>query len=131
MDDVLYCTGYPDNRPLIAGLYTMKDTLGFPLDISVMICREKGWNIDWCEFIADAGRHGAAKFLDAISEMEIINVPNLTEIQCKFFALLKLTPGEDTDEQCKHIYDEKRRTAKALHDLTEKILKSNDPSTSV
>ena len=56
-DDIIYTTGCtPDGTPLIGGVWTLRDQEGFPLEMSHLVCRDKGWAIDWMEAMADASR---------------------------------------------------------------------------
>lgn len=56
-DEIIYATGCaPDGTPLIGGVWMLRDQEGFPLEMSHLICRDKGWAIDWMEAMADASR---------------------------------------------------------------------------
>ena len=80
MKNPLYTTGIaaPDNKILVGGIFTMKDELGFPVDMSYEVCKENGLYIDWCEFLADAGRQKQWKFDDALGEIK-----NLLPEECE------------------------------------------------
>lgn len=45
-----------DGRPKLQGLFRMADEIGFPVEISKETCEENGWDPDWVEALADAGR---------------------------------------------------------------------------
>ena len=56
-EDVIYSTGCtPDGTILIGGVWTLRDQEGFPLEMSHLVARDKGWLIDWAEAMADASR---------------------------------------------------------------------------
>lgn len=56
-DEIIYMTGCtPDGTPLIGGVWTLRDQEGFPLEMSHLVARDKGWLIDWAEAMADASR---------------------------------------------------------------------------
>lgn len=56
-DEIIYTTGCtPDGTPLIGGVWTLRDQEGFPVEMSHLVCRDKGWAIDWMEAMADASR---------------------------------------------------------------------------
>lgn len=55
MNDPLYQTGIAgDGKPLIGGIFRLKDECGFPMDMSYEITKEKGWHIDYLELLCDA-----------------------------------------------------------------------------
>ena len=55
---VIYTSGLTsDDYLLIAGVWTLWSQEGFPLEMSHMVCRDKGWRIDWLEAMCDASRH--------------------------------------------------------------------------
>jgi len=52
---VIYATGCtPDGVTLIGGVWKLWEQEGFPLEMSHLICRDKGWAVDWLEAMADA-----------------------------------------------------------------------------
>lgn len=52
---IIYTTGANcDGVPLIGGVWTLWEQEGFPLEMSYLICRDKGWAVDWLEAMADA-----------------------------------------------------------------------------
>jgi len=56
-DEIIYCTGISlDGEMLIGGVWTLRDQEGFPLEMAHLVCRDKGWRIDWLEAMADASR---------------------------------------------------------------------------
>ena len=54
-EQIIYMTGHtPDLVPLIGGVWTLRDQEGFPIEMSHLVCKDKGWAIDWMEAMADA-----------------------------------------------------------------------------
>lgn len=52
---VIYATGCtPDGVTLIGGIWKLWEQEGFPLEMSHLVCRDKGWAVDWLEAMADA-----------------------------------------------------------------------------
>lgn len=52
---VIYATGCtPDGILLVGGVWTLRDQEGFPIEMSYLLVRDKGWLIDWAEAMADA-----------------------------------------------------------------------------
>lgn len=50
-------------RPMLAGAWTMRSTLGFPLESFVLECRRRDCGTDWAEAMFDAARdHGLPVF---------------------------------------------------------------------
>lgn len=86
MNNPLYLSGItPDGIPLMAGIYRMKDEIGFPISVSYEMIKDNQWCPDWCEFLADAGRQKDWKLDDALHEMKMLVGEHLTaEIFEKF-----------------------------------------------
>lgn len=73
MTNIPYITGRtPNGELLVGGLFTLKDTHGMPLDMSCDLCRERGWHVDWFEYLLDAGRQEGWKWDAATAEMELL-----------------------------------------------------------
>ena len=54
-NSVIYATGCtPDGITLIGGIWKLWEQEGFPLEMSHLVCRDKGWAVDWLEAMADA-----------------------------------------------------------------------------
>lgn len=52
---VIYTTGCtPDGTFLIGGIWKLWEQEGFPLEMAYLVCRDKGWRVDWMEAMADA-----------------------------------------------------------------------------
>lgn len=119
MSDILYTTGIdPTGTFLVGGAYTFKDEVGFPVDILVDELRDKkNFAVDWCEYLADAGRQKSWKFDAAVFEMShILGEPLAQEILRKFKAyfnvLLEKFNSDDPDlwiKVCSYIVEEKRK----------------------
>jgi hypothetical protein len=52
---VIYATGFtPEGVMLIGGIWKLWEQEGFPLEMSHLICRDRGCSVDWLEAMADA-----------------------------------------------------------------------------
>lgn len=52
---IIYTTGCTSSGvPLIAGVWTLWEQEGFPLEMSHLICQDSGWAVDWAEAMVDA-----------------------------------------------------------------------------
>ena len=67
-DSIIYATGStPDGTVLIGGVWTLWDQEGFPLEMSHLLCQQKGWAVDWLEAMADASRtHNLPSLMDHV-----------------------------------------------------------------
>ena len=58
----------------LSGVFRMTDTVGLPLEIILLECRDRGVAVAWDEFISDAKAHGwtdktiRKKIMGAVSE---------------------------------------------------------------
>jgi len=56
-EEIIYTTGCTeDGTYLIGGVWTLRDQVGFPIEMSHVVCKQNGWLIDWMEAMADASR---------------------------------------------------------------------------
>ena len=51
-----------DGTMRVQGVFWMKDTNGFPVDMSYEICKENGMDVDWIEALCDALRNDIFKY---------------------------------------------------------------------
>jgi hypothetical protein len=91
----LYFTGIaPDGKLLLGGIFRMKDEVGFPMDMSYELAKDKGYHVDWCECLADAGRQKQSKFESTMREIGyLIGDEVAKEIGEKFALLVKFLVG--------------------------------------
>lgn len=55
IESVIYSTGCtPDGKILVGGVWKLWEQEGFPLEMSHLVCRDRGWAVDWLEAMADA-----------------------------------------------------------------------------
>ena len=56
-NSIIYATGCTsDGTMLIGGIWRLWHQEGFPLEMAHLVCRDKGWRVDWLEAMADASR---------------------------------------------------------------------------
>lgn len=58
--------------PRLQGVFTMRDQNGFPLDMAYELAKERGWEIDWVEALADAARQSVLKYDALVAELNIL-----------------------------------------------------------
>lgn len=114
-DDILYITGKTtEGLLLVGGLFKFKDELGFPLDVSLDVIKEyPNMTVDWCEYLADAGRQLDWKFDSALDEIKLLLGENAEKvIIVRFMALgnriMKDNPDLKFIEVCERIIEMKR-----------------------
>lgn len=118
MTKVIYATGQtPDGYVLIGGVWTLWHQHGFPLEMSHLVSRDKGWRIDWLEAMADASTtdncpalmHHVEAFLDA---------QTLLALKVGFVRVVR------TGKTYEQIVEEKRANGKAFEEFIEQALNS-------
>ena len=102
--DTIYITGTtPEGKLLIGGLWRKHRQEGFPLDISLMLCREQGLLPDVVELFAEAMIHFE---LPSVRE----HAPELFTIKTtmQWMHLLQTLPYTDQFQAAQHILLDKR-----------------------
>lgn len=104
--DTIYVTGLTDSGDLLCGgIWRLYRQEGFPVDLSVLILREKGVLPDLCEMMAEASMHSELPQLEK-------QCPELftPEAKLKFMALLEREgyPQEDYTVAAERILLDKR-----------------------
>lgn len=128
MNSPLYVTGFsPEGRPLIGGIFKMKDQEGFPLDASFDLCRDKGLAIDYMEFLCDAWLSDCLGFDSVIRELDMLGGSRVDEWKMRGCVYISLNPEamkaeNPVDEFCKYTLALKRATAKSLDEITKATL---------
>lgn len=120
MTTPLYITGItPDGKFLLGGVFRMKDQMGFPLDMSYEICKEKGMEIDYCELFCDAWLHDCNGFDSVCRELEMLGKCPKEGWAMVGTGFLKKYPKALKQQFpinvfCKYILAKKRITSKAF-----------------
>ncbi len=113
MDDILYMSGLtPDGTPLMAGIFRIHDEIGFPVDMTYEICKEKKQCPDWLEYLADAGSQKQWKFDAAVKEMQMLIGEYLTQeilSKFKFLGALMTKEGDNFISICEKIVNTKKK----------------------
>lgn len=81
--------------PKLQGVYKFRDQEGFPLDMTYEISKEMGYDIDWVEALADAGRQCIFKYDALIEEIKMLEPDSLGAITRIFMCGL-MSMGGDT-----------------------------------
>lgn len=107
-DEIIYMTGCRlEGTPLIGGVWTLRDQEGFPLEMSHLVCRDKGWAIDWLEAMADASRSNNCPALMKAVEA-FLPEPAVTHLKMGFMNIVR--SGKSFDE----VLAEKRASGKKM-----------------
>jgi hypothetical protein len=66
----LYVTGVaPNGKYLVAGLFRMQDQVGYPIDLCLIECKEKGFFPDILEALCDCWLNDCLKFDSFVREL--------------------------------------------------------------
>lgn len=116
----------------MGGAFTFKDQIGYPVEMLVQDCYDKKFIcIDWCEYLADAGRQKDWKFTSAVSEMEEavgkhLAEQILTKFKQYFMYILAVNKQFEEDNNtwinvCEHIHFLKREAGRKATNATEQM----------
>ena len=114
MNNPLYITGLtPGGIPLIGGIFTLKDTFGFPLDMSYELVKENGHLIDYCELLCDAWLNDCLKFDMVVRELEMLGGSHVEEWKLAGAVWLQqhaeaMKMQNPVDEFCRFVLSEKQ-----------------------
>ena len=86
----------------------MRDQEGFPLDMAYEMAKEKGWDVDWVEALADAGRQSIHKFDALIEEISMLEPDRLSGIRMSFASGLMASAGDGFHEKAQALYQRMR-----------------------
>lgn len=82
----------------------MRDQLGFPVDMSYELAKEKGWDVDWVEALADAARQCILKYDSLFEEIKMLE-PHKSESAKTIFAHgLMSCEGETFCDKAQHLH---------------------------
>lgn len=85
-----------DKRPLLAGVWRMKHQEGFPVEMSHLLVRDRGYLIDWMEAMADASIDNNLPILWGEIE-QFLTQDQQIDLQIRFMTLLKQHGGNYTE----------------------------------
>ena len=73
-DSILFPSGISadDGAVFIGGIYRLKSEIGFPVDMSYEICKERGWHVDWNEALCYCWLHDLLGFDNFCAEMRML-----------------------------------------------------------
>lgn len=110
----LYITGInPEGKPLMGGVFRMKDEHGFPLDCSRDVLKEKGWEIDYLELLCDAWLHDVDGFDSVCRELDMLDGSHVQQWKLYGAVFLKQHPRaiqrtDSVDVFCRYVMAKKR-----------------------
>lgn len=102
---------------MLGGMYRMHDQIGFPIDLCVLECEERGWRIDWLEALCDCWLNDCLKFDSFVRHAESASKEPLMLAQ-RFaqtgaFVLARFPKMQNAfnpvDVVCRYIMTKKRR----------------------
>lgn len=93
--------------PKLQGVFRMRDQEGFPVDVSYEIAKERGWEIDWIEALADAGRQCIFKFQSLLEEIAMLE-GDAEQAERVFGMILMAQEGETFCEKAATLYRRQR-----------------------
>lgn len=109
MKSPLYITGEtPCGRPLMGGLFTLKDTHGMSLDMAIELCNDVPALPDWCEYLADAGSQDGWKLDAATQDMRMLVGDDKTNAIMAKFKETPIKPGDTLQSACQRALQAKR-----------------------
>ena len=91
----------------LQGVFRMYDELGFPISMTFDIAKEKGWEIDWIEALADALRSDIFKYDLLLKEIEMLG-EDVAVIKRMFPAFLMDCEGPTASDKAQHLYSKFR-----------------------
>lgn len=96
--------------PKLQGVFIMRDQEGFPVDMSYEIAKERGWEVDWVEALADAARQCILKYDALLEEIRMLE-PHKVEAVTNIFACgLMSCEGETFCDKAAHLYKRMRES---------------------
>lgn len=115
----LRCKLQINGVPRLQGVFTMYDQQGFPIDMSYEIARERGWDVDWVEALADAARQCVLKYDALVKEIGMLE-PDKMGFVVQLFAMgLVASAGETFQKKADSLYQQMRTPHDADEQLTE------------
>ncbi len=123
----LYITGFtPEGKPLLGGIFKIKDQCGFPLDASFDLAREKGLAIDYMELLCDAWLSNCLGFDAVVRELDMLGGSRIDDWKRAGIDYLNHFPemnqfDDPINEFCKFTLTIKMVTAKSLESLCPKV----------
>ena len=90
--------------PRLQGVFTMHDQLGFPVDMSYEIAKEKGWEVDWVEALADAARRCILKYDALLAEIRMLEPAKVEMVQKLFMCGLMSSEGATFADKAASLY---------------------------
>lgn len=90
--------------PKLQGVFTVRDQEGFPIDMAYEIAKERGWEVDWVEALADAARQCIFKYNALIEEIGMLEPEKLNAIKHLFACGLMTCEGATFCDKAKELY---------------------------
>ena len=94
---------------ILQGVFALQDQEGFPVAMSFELAKERRWNIDWIEALADAARQSVKKFESLLAEINLLEPANIEAVQHVFRGGLMESAGATFCEKAESLYQYLRR----------------------
>lgn len=94
--------------PKLQGVFTLRDEQGFPVDMAYELARERGWEVDWLEALADAARQCVLKYLALLEEIRLLEPHKLAAVTTLFAAGLMACDGATFQDRAANLYRQMR-----------------------
>ncbi len=105
---------YPTGVKRLQGVFTMRDQEGFPLDMSYELAKERGWEIDWVEALADAARQSMPKYDALVKEIRMLEPEKADSSSALFYCGLMCNEGNTPQEKAANLYNYIRRESESI-----------------
>ena len=96
--------------PKLQGVFTLRDQEGFPVDMSYEITKERGWEVDWVEALADAARQCILKYDALLEEIRMLEPAKVVIVQKIFACGLMSCEGATFCDKAAHLYNQMRES---------------------
>lgn len=90
--------------PKLQGVFTMRDTKGFPLDMAYELAKERGWEIDWVEAMADAARQCVLKYDALVDEIMMLEPHKVEAAKMVFASGIMSMDGATFQDRAENLY---------------------------
>lgn len=91
--------------PRLQGVFTLRDQEGFPLDMAYEMAKDKGWDVDWVEAMADAARQCVFKYDALVEEIAMLEPANLAAAKQIFACGILSSDGESFSDKAQEVYE--------------------------
>jgi hypothetical protein len=99
-----------NGTPKLQGVFTLRDQEGFPLDMAYEVTKERDWDVDWVEAMADAARQCVFKYKALVEEIAMLEPHKVEGLKMIFASGLMASEGATFCDKAKDLYRRMRET---------------------